>query len=346
MLTLLMLAFSMELEMDRKAFDKAFAGALERYLGGILHDHIKVHQFADSGRLPAFLAGFYSLFETQIAGRKCVILATEEKGATPSEIAKHVSLVRTTIDAIVVFASSSLSAHNRSRLIAQAVPFIVPGNQLYIPELAMDLREYFRAPKMRPADGLPPAAQAVLFHHLLRREEGATTPSAIAKQLRYSAMSIGRAFDDLSGLGLARTVKCGKERHIRFIEEGRTLLELARTLLRSPVRSVKHVRGYHRIPELKLAGESALAELTDLTEATIETYAVASTHWNAILERFDLSEVDPMDADFTVETWSYDPAGLSDVHIVDPLSLYAEFWDHRDERVSMAAESLLEKTLW
>ncbi len=28
--------------------------------------------------------------------------------------------------------------------IAQKVPFIVPGNQLYLPDLGLDLREYFR----------------------------------------------------------------------------------------------------------------------------------------------------------------------------------------------------------
>ena len=33
-------------------------------------------------------------------------------------------------------------------------------------------------------------------------------------------------------------------------------------------------------------------------------------------------------------------------HIVDPLSLYAQFHDHRDERVSMAAERLLDGISW
>ena len=44
----------------------------------------------------------------------------------------------------------------------------------------------------------------------------------------------------------------------------------------------------------------------------------------------------------TVETWSYDPVTLSTGYTVDPLSLYAQFRDHRAERVSMAAERLLD----
>ena len=57
-------------------------------------------------------------------------------------------------------------------------------------------------------------------------------------------------------------------------------------------------------------------------------------------------EVDETEAESGVETWSYDPAGLSDGRLVDPLSLYAQFRDYSDERVSMAAEKLLESLSW
>ena len=42
-----------------------------------------------------------------------------------------------------------------------------------------------------------------------------------------------------------------------------------------------------------------------------------------------------------VETWSYDPAGLSDGPVVDPLSLYMQFHDHQDERIAIEADKLL-----
>src|SRR5690606_13812044 len=100
----------------------------------------------------------------------------------PANIARHVALVRSAVDAIVVFAAPAASAYNRSRLIAHGVAFVVPGNQLYIPELAMDLREHFRSPRTRPTDALSPAAQAVLFHHILRLDETATTPTALARR--------------------------------------------------------------------------------------------------------------------------------------------------------------------
>lgn len=336
----------MMLENRPYPFGEAFAEALKRYLWETLHDKVRVDEIDGTISVPTFLERSYSFYKARIVGRQCILIAARENIATPADIAKHVSLVRSAVDAIVIFAAPSLSAHNRSRLIVQGVAFIVPGNQLYIPELAMDLREYFRAPKPRGAEGLSPAAQAVLFHYLLRLDEFATTPSAIAGRLRYSPMSIGRAFDDLVAVGLAKTEKRGKERHLYFNADRREFVDSARPLLRSPVRTIKHVRNDRPVPNLKLAGESALAELTDLSRPRTETFAVVASDWRAIAESFDLIEVDEFEETFAVETWSYDPAGLSDGPVVDPLSLYAQFRDHRDERISMAAERLLENVLW
>ena len=69
----------------------------------------------------------YRILEGRIAGKRCIFLATAGNTATQSEIAKHVALVRPTVDAIVIFAAPWLSAHNRLRLIERGNPFVVPG---------------------------------------------------------------------------------------------------------------------------------------------------------------------------------------------------------------------------
>ena len=326
---------------------KAFAEVLKRYFRQTLHDAIKIESIDGTVSVPTFLDRSYHFYEAWIAGTRCVLVATMENTATPTEIAKHISLVRSAMGAIAVFATPSLNARNRSRLIAQGVPFVVPGNQLYIPDLAMDLREYFLAPKPKEVAALSPVAQAVIFHHLLRRDELTTTPSAIAKCLRYSPMSIGRAFDNLVAAGLATAEKCGKERHIRFGANRRELIETVRPLLRTPVRSIKHiVNGGPVLSNLKLAGETALAQLTDLAPPRKETFAVGASDWKSVVETFGLVEGDESEPQFMVETWSYDPAGLSDGSVVDPLSLYVQFHDHQDERIAIEADKLLENVRW
>ena len=322
------------------------AAALQRYLEDTLHEPASVVELERAPSLPSFLSRMYSLHEGHIAGRRCIFLATADNTATPSNIAKHIALVRRTVDAIVVFVAPWLSAHHRARFIERGVPFVVPGKQLYIPDLAMDLRERFRTPKPRRAAGLSPAAQAVLFHRLLRLDETTTIPSLVATQLHYSAMSIGRAFDDLVGAGLAQTDRHGRERRIRFKTEGRQLFDAAHDLLRSPVRTEKFIRDVHAAPPLKHAGESALAELTDLSPPPLPAFAVAATDWKSVAQAHELVETDRDQASHIVETWSYDPAALSTARTVDPLSLYAQFHDHRDERVSMAAERLLNGMPW
>ena len=159
-------------------------------------------------------------------------------------------------------------------------------------------------------------------------------------------MSIGRAFDYLVDTGLAHAEMHGKERHIRFKSEGRQLFDAAHDLLRSPVRTTKFVRDGHIVGPLKHAGESALSDLTDLSPPLRDTFAVAARDWKAVAQTCGFVETDPEQAAYIVETWTYDPADLSDARTVDPLSLYAQFRSHRDERVSMAAERLLEGIAW
>ena len=286
----------------------SIADALQRYLEDTLHEPARVAALDGAPSLPSFLSRMYSLFEGRVARRRCIFLTTVDNTATPSDIAKHVALIRPAVDTIVVFVAPWLSAHNRSRLIERGVPFVVPGKQLYIPDLAMDLRERFRTPKLRSTAGLSPAAQAVLFHRLLRLDETATTPSLVAAQLHYSAMSIGRAFDDLVGAGLAQTERHGRERRIRFQTEGRQLFDAAHDLLRSPVRTEKFIRDVHATLPLKRAGESALAELTDLSPPPLPALAIAATDWKSLVQTHEFVDTDRERASHIVETWSYDPA--------------------------------------
>lgn len=117
------------LEKDPIINGERFAETLGRYLGQTLHASLVIREFDGARSLPSFLARAYSIYETLIFGQRCVILAAIGSSATPSDISKHIGLVRNAVDTIVVFAAPSISAHDRSRLIGQGVPFVIPGNQ-------------------------------------------------------------------------------------------------------------------------------------------------------------------------------------------------------------------------
>ena len=95
------------------------------------------------------------------------------------------------------------------------------------------------------------------------------------------------------------------------------------------------------------AGETALAHYSMLAEPVTQTVAIAARNWTGLVEAFELTSAHPADERrFLVETWSYDPASLSDSDLVDRLSLYLSVRDHADERVAQAAEYMLREITW
>ena len=329
-----------------ETLDAAPADRLARYLTVVLRDRMRLRPTDPPKGLPVFLTRAYKFHDTKIAGRHCLFLLTGAREKTPSDIAKHVRRIEESTDAIIIYAPAALSARNRARLIEQGVAFAVPGNQLFVPELAMDLREHFRTAKPAESELLPPAAQVLLFHYLLEPHEIETTPGKLGDRLGYSAMTMGRAFDDLAAAGAAQTRKIGRERHIHWKAEKRELLEMLTPALQGPVRKRRFIAHDFKRPEFHLAGETALAEYTNLSPPRLETWAASAAGWKTIVRAYDFKQVDEIDADVAIETWAYDPAALTDGMLVDPLSLYAQFKDHEDERVAQAAEHLLEKIRW
>lgn len=320
-----------------------FARALETYLTSVLHQSLRLGAWSDDGELPSFLASKYVYYQTKIAHRPCLFMAAlDGQTGTPTEISKHVAQVQRVFDGIVAYAAPRISSHQRARLIKHGVAFAVPGNQLYLPQLATDLREHYRAQPSRADDQLMPAAQVLLFHHALGRNPGLTTPSSLSDPLCYSAMSIGRGFDQLVSLGLARVIKTGREKHISFDRAPQELIAAARPYLRSPVGTTHYFHWNPIVKTLKMAGETALAERTALTPPFLQVCATTHEHWKTIRANQGLEAVKhEEEAAIAIEVWRYDPAVLSDTQVVDVLSLYAQFWKHPDERVVAAANDLL-----
>lgn len=325
-----------------------FAERLQGYLLATLHAEVKLAPWREAAGLPIYLSRRYRFYAGAIADRPCLFMASEStKELTPKEIEHHVRQLRSAFDGIVVFAASAMNSTLRARLIAHRVAFAVPGNQLYIPDLALDLREHFRAKDRAPGSCFSPAAQAVFFHHVLRRGNDEATPSSLAAKLGYTPMSIGRAFDELALHNLAIVEREGREKILRFEADRRMLFESARTLLRSPMRGVHAARFNQQRPPMLVAGESALAQLTTLAPPRLATYAISATDWQGYFKRHGINDIPyEYEGEAKIEIWRYDPRCLSSAETVDPLSLYARYWSDPDERLAQAAETLLERIEW
>lgn len=320
--------------------------AVERYVSRVLHTDLDLHDLSNQGALPTYLTHAYDLNEGRLAGRSVIFMLRDDDDGTPAEMAKHVAIVHEKCGEPVVLVLNRISANYRSRLVEMAVPFIVPDNQLYLPPLALDFREHFPAPKARAEGKLTPVSQAVLFYHLLDFDHEGLTSSELAQRLHYTPMSIGRALDELTERGLASAIRFGRERHIRFEKPRRELFEQAKNALRSPVKRVVGINRDADVLGFKLAGEAALSRLSALSHPHRRSYACTGDQWKELQARDQVKQVPEVDAETILEIWSYDPTPLASEWVVDPLSLYAQFWNDRDERVAMAADNILETVHW
>lgn len=325
-----------------------FSKVLQDYLGTTLQVPVDLQAWGGAKALPLFLTQRYRFFQAEIAERPCLFMAAlDQRAATPDEIRKNVEAVSKAFDGVVVFATTQMSATLRARLIAQGTAFAAPGNQLYIPQLALDLREHFRRAASSAREKLSPVAQLILFHHVLEPETQPRTPSELSRILPYTRMSIGRAFDELVLRNLATIERKGREKTISYNADRRQLIDMSKTLLRRPARGVHAATFHGSRPPMLVAGESALAELSDLAPPTTPVFAISGMNWTTFFKEHGVVDHHyDFEAKAIIETWLYDPAILGKRGVVDPLSLYAQFWDSADERVARAANDVLERIDW
>ncbi|HMS15627.1 MAG TPA: hypothetical protein PKA37_02230, partial [Planctomycetota bacterium] len=240
--------------------------SIRQYLRDLLGVEIRLTPWEASRNLPAFLVERYLFLHGQIFNQPVLFLldlADDEE--SPGNIRKHVARIRPETDWPVIYVRERVTSYNRKRLIEQRVPFLVPGNQLYLPDLGIDLREHFLR-KTKPRPQFRPATQAVFIHMLLRESHDPITNAELAKHLSYSGMTIGRAFDDLVAVELAHVQRVGREETLALAGPRRELWNRAESLLKSPVKGRHFMKARDSLELGPKAGLSALATYTMIAD--------------------------------------------------------------------------------
>lgn len=320
---------------------------LGEYLEGALSISIEPRPWEKSSELPQYLRARYRFFHMDVLGTDCVLMAdTDEGEQTPAVIGKHVDQVRSRHNVEVVYVRHAVTSYNRKRLIEQKVPFIVPGNQMYLPMLGIDLREHLkRLREKKPV--FSPSTQTLLLHVLWAKETTTMTPAVIAHRLGYSAMTMTRAFDELETASIGEHSVRGKERHLHFAEPGKPLWEKMLPYLNTPVRKRLYVASSMQPRSGSLAGQSALARYTLLSEPKILVFAFSPSEWKTQMQQGKFLELAaPEPEAFEIELWKYAPAYFAKEGMVDRLSLYLSLKDSADERVQSALDMLLGGMEW
>lgn len=294
--------------------------------------------------LPVYLTRRFDIRELHVFGRALVIaLVTAEDQFDLSQLAKQRETLADKLGRDVVLVLPRIRSHERNRLILKQIPFIVPGRQMYLPMMLVDLRETFSAPARAKSDAISWVAQLILLRHLQFSDIEKQPLSQIALSLGYSAMSISQALDELVALKLCRRKRLGRTKFIQVEHTPQNLWAAIGPLMRSPVKKFYFIQHIDRAVKRPLqAGMTALAEKTDLVGDRIPTLAISVAEFRkastaGLLKRCMLEE----DAEMTVQAWAYAPRLLSSGPMVDELSLYLSLRDDPDERIQMGLDKLV-----
>lgn len=310
----------------------------------------ELRPWARESELPYFLRDAFEFHELDLLGHS-VLLAIDRKTDKPllGEVRVQLDRVRALAGLPVIYCTNALASYERRRLIEQKVPFIVPGNQLYLPELGIDLREYFRQRSAATAATLSPAAQAMLITALLRRPwQSEWQPSVLASALGYTPMTLSRVVKELAAAGIAKAFTLGRTRSLRMGQPPQQIWEQAKPRLRTPVkRSVwVHDDPPGAAQPRLLAGLSALAQRSMLAEPKWPIYAISPAQWRTATQAGIKELPEAMAGACEWQLWSYNPALLDGTGGVDPLSLTLSLQDNPDERIQLALETLKEQLPW
>ena len=324
--------------------------AVRAYLKDALGIDTPTTPWSGAATLPYFLVDAFDLNALTMLGRT-VLLAIDKRADRPglATIRAQIDRIREGSGLPVLYATGALASYERKRLIEQKVPFVVPGNQLYLPDLGVDLREYFRKPAAQPQSEISPAAQAMLIAVLLGKPwRGEWEPAEVLGRLGYTAMTASRAAREVVAAGIVSAKAVGRVRRLKTERTARETWEHIKLLLRSPVKRRVWVLPTPDLDvrEFRLAGLSALAQQSMLAEPAWLTYALSPARWKLASQQGVKMVPEREPGALQLELWNYSPALVPGTALVDPLSLMLSLQSDTDDRMQQALAELEEQLPW
>ena len=236
-----------------------------------------------------------------------------------------------------------LPSYVRNRLVKQRIPFIVPGTQMFLPMLMIDLREQFAKSNNQMRSTLSAVSQLMVIYQILKGSLDETPLGQIATRLGYSAMAMSKAQDELQRAGLCEVIRTWRTVSLHFTARGKALWRQAEPLLTTPVKRRLWIRWGQPRARAALAGTTALSRASMLSDDRVPTYAMRDKNLASAMDKGEIFGCGgPEDAEARMEAWKYDPWVLADNDAADRCSLYLSLRQSTDERIEKEIRSLVD----
>lgn len=320
----------------------------ERYLSEVLGTKVISRPWKRRNSVPFFLKELYSFYEVTLMNCTCIVLIHKtDVEIMPAELRKHIEKLQKKWNVICIYVCRTVASYNRKRLIKYHVPFVIPGKQMYLPDLGLDLREYFRESRSH-GNVFCPATQAVVIYLLLNNEVATITPSFLAQQLDYAIMTMSRSLNELKKAGIIEEKRKWRERIVSIPGDRKIMWNKAKPFLCSPKKEKQcvHLKGTIDEKWVVLAGESGLSRYSMLQAPLVPVYAVSYKNWIEKIRPLVREQI-CNESEFELEIWRYDPTLFAQDGVADPFSLYLSLQDEvSDERIELALDEMMGAISW
>lgn len=326
---------------------------IQNYVEEVLGLKASAPKFIDL-QVPFFIKDTYELLHMQLRLSEkhtydlVLIIQKEDEYPGIVSLSKHLKQIHKITREPLVYVNNALSAADRKSLINNNVNFIKPYSQLFIPELALDLRENYRQKRSSiEVENLFPATQAVMIACFNRgwSTKEVYTSSQLVQGLVYSRVTISKVIDQLINIGVL--FRGDKARTYFFNEPEKLVFEKITPLLKSPIKREVFINARLDIGKgIFFSGETALAQYSMLAEPAKPIYGLTQEDFATLVREGEVWETESIDEiKATVELWTY-PNPIVGAEVADPISLFVSLRDHNDERIQIALDEMMGEIPW
>ncbi|OJV62053.1 MAG: hypothetical protein BGO41_01640 [Clostridiales bacterium 38-18] len=321
-----------------------------KYIDNSLVDFEDIGE-SDQSNFPGYMKNEYSMRWIKLFDEK--FLLVEVKNSSGMSIEKLINrrnklreLLNNNISIIFVFVT--ISEYLRKRLMEERIAFIIPGKQIFILEIGTIFNERYStrysSQNISSQKKLSPTAQSLLIY-LLSELHPVNSMKELSEVLEVSLMSISRGYKELIKFKLVELIKSNDVNSYKLIGSKREVWNRALPYLSNPVQKniySKLVDNFdlYEVPiEIKLSGESALAEYSMLSRPNNPIYGVSSKKLNLLS---NYMEIIPIKEPGSIEIQLFRHKLSSKNGVLNELSTALTLIDEGDERVRSEIDKMLD----
>ncbi|HEX8014627.1 MAG TPA: MarR family transcriptional regulator [Flavobacterium sp.] len=280
-----------------------------------------------------------------------LIQLKKEDTFNATQLRQQVIAIQKVLDKKIIIVTEDITAINRKRLIDQRISFIVPGKQMFLSELLIDIQDLNKDKAFQKEFLLLPSAQLILLYQILHKEDNLSqyTFKELAEKFQYTQMGITKAIENLKRLAIVEVIGT-KEKNIVFGSDIPKLWKSIEKHLINPVLKTVYV---DEKPTIKMynSNATALEEYSDMNPSKLKYFAIEKNKFYELEKTNQLVNLNNESGNYALEVWKYNPElitkDITKKNNVDPLSLYVSLKDgFIDERTDMALDQIIEKYTW